>query len=254
VTPLIDPPLLFEPTSKVVVEAGQTDSDGIALADGGSLTNNGTITNADPLVPAVYLDSAPGNIAFVIDNETGVITAVDDAGVAIEGDIGEFINRGQITADDFGVGTSGVLVDFRNSGTIVSNNDQAVGTIGGIGTFINEADGVLVGATRGIGTNGDIETSENHGQITAESNDGVGVGGNVGEFLNTGTISSTGEAGVSIDESVGSFENSGTIKGIGWNGVYRLRGKQLCQSADWHHSQQRCGFWRWPRCQLQHRS
>lgn len=206
----------------VVVAEGQNDSDGVVLVDGGSLTNGGTITNAGPADPAVYL-ATPGNIVFVVNSRTGVITAVGDAGVAIDGNVGEFTNHGQITSDDFGAGASGTFAVFRNSGSITSNDDQAVGSIAGFGTFINEASGVLVGLTRGVGTDGDTGRFENHGVIAAQTDSAVGTGGQVGTFINTGRITSQGEAGVSINGAVGSFDNSGTIEGAE-NRAVRLNG------------------------------
>jgi hypothetical protein len=208
---------------EIVVGAGQTERGGVILAPGDALTNNGSIRDAGAGEPAVQL-SAPGEVVFIVNSVTGVITTADGAGIGVDGSIGEVTNRGRIEATRIGVGADGTIGTFRNSGTIVSLNSQAVGTSGGFGTFVNEAGGALVGRTRGVGTDGGFDRLENHGSISAETGDAATASGSVGILINTGAIASRGQSGIGISGAVGTFDNSGTIEGAEWQAVRLGRG------------------------------
>ena len=114
---------------------------------------------------------------------------------------------------------------LTNSGTITNNGAPAVEypgpNTGTIAFILNNETGTIE-ATGGwaIGINGSLDSFENHGAISTDTDAALGVGGDLGTFINTGTMTTTDGAGVGINGTVGSFDNSGTITGANDPGVY----------------------------------
>ena len=193
--------------------AATTLPTGITLADGDSLTNSGTITNNGN--PAV---GGAANVTFILNTATGVVEAVGDFGIGVNGNLGSFENHGMVSTDtDAAVGIGGDLGTFLNTGTLFSSDNAGFGINGAMGTFTNS--GTITGTNGPAAVfNGTTASFDNSGKLTSGTNwttvffeDGVAA------FTNSGTIVNTGTGkGVEADldnGAVGSFNNSGTITG-----------------------------------------
>lgn len=199
---------------------GTTLPTGIVLADGDSLANSGTITNNGN--PAV---AGTADVTFILNTATGIVEAVGDFGIGVNGNLGSLENHGSVSTDtNASVGIGGDLGSFLNTGTLFSSDNAGFGINGAMGTFVNS--GTITG-TNGPAAlfNGTTASFDNSGTLTSGANwttvffeDGVTA------FANSGTIGNTGTGkGVEADlnnGAVGTFTNSGTITaGTGQVGV-----------------------------------
>jgi hypothetical protein len=170
----------------IVVGAGQSDSDGVILANGGSLTNRGAISNTSD---AVGYPGPGGGVAFILNEADGTITATGGWAIGIDGNLGRFENHGAISTD----------------------TDAALGIAGNLGTFINTGTMTTTDGA-GIGVNGTVGSFDNSGAITGANDPAARFGGAVGNFANSGTMqSATGWTTIFFEDGVTSFDNSGII-------------------------------------------
>jgi hypothetical protein len=201
----------------VVLEAGQTDTDGVVLANGGSLTNRGAISHAGD---GVSYPGPGGGVAFILNEATGTITATGGWAVGINGDLGRFENAGSVTTDtDAALGVAGDLGTFLNTGTMITSDGAGVGVNGSVGTFDNR--GAITGHNDpAVVLNGPVGRFVNTGSLTSPSNwTTTYFDAGVLEFENTGSILNTGNGnGVEFNTGngpVGTFVNTGTIRVTG---------------------------------------
>lgn len=201
----------------VVLEAGQTDTDGVVLANGGSLTNRGAISHAGD---GVSYPGAGGGVAFILNEATGTITATGGWAVGINGDLGRFENAGSVTTDtDAALGVAGDLGTFLNTGTMITSDGAGVGVNGSVGTFDNR--GAITGHNDpAVVLNGPVGRFVNSGSLTSPSNwTTTYFDAGVLDFENTGSILNTGNGnGVEFNTGngpVGTFVNTGTIRVTG---------------------------------------
>lgn len=171
----------------IVVEAGQSDTDGVILGNGGSLTNRGAISNNGD---GVGYPGPGGGAAFILNEAGGIIAATGGWGIGINGDLGRFENHGLVSTDtDAALGVGGNLGTFINTGTMTSTDGA------------------------GIGVNGTMGSFNNAGTITSANDPAAVFSGPVTSFTNSGTLqSATGWTTIFFEDGVESFDNSGTVR------------------------------------------
>ncbi|MGB3710179.1 MAG: hypothetical protein WA985_00665 [Erythrobacter sp.] len=216
-----------------------TDTGSIDVEDGTGVivsVDDFVITNAGTISSGGFAAIDATGVEGLVVNNTGLINANGDGGIAIYGDITAsdpdseettvtVSNSGTISATDgadFGVVVLGnAVVGNTADGTISSTGDGGAAVfIAGSGTIDN--DGTITASGDGaaaVSVGGDASV-DNSGDITADGDDSAGVllfaGGDV---VNSGTISGGVGVAANFTDDANSVTNFGSIVGTDGNAV-----------------------------------
>jgi hypothetical protein len=171
-----------------------------------TLDNSGTIANFSTIFTeanAGVLNNASSTITTLINEPSGVISAVIGPGIDNYGSITALTNSGNIfSANVSGVANNGSIGTLTNGGAI-SGSRFGVANIGFIDTFSNELSGNVFGPT-GVFNSGVIDLLSNSGNISS------GEGG-TGGLTNNGSIATLTNRGVITGPNYGIWNQNGTI-------------------------------------------
>jgi subtilase-type serine protease len=200
---------------------------------GGTLTNNGRLAAVTVSTASIFTNNS-GATAGVLTNagtssNAGTLAGLNNGGGSFTNNAGGVVSglasisggtvSNNATFADVFVGAGGIFTnntgatagDVTNAGTSANSGTIAMLT-NTAGTFTNNADGSVTGATTvsgGAVTNNGSMAEVSVGQAANVVNNSSGVIGavsNSGQFANAGTVASL----INLD---GSFSNSGTISG-----------------------------------------
>lgn len=224
-----------------------SDNYGGVLVNGGlgELLNSGVIATSGNAVEVDGNLTSFRNYSGALSFPAPVIASENGVGVLIKGNLDSFQNGatksnysfGQIIGEKGGLAVEGDLGEFVNDGNIEGRGLNAPAgsiiagvAVGGMTTGAFENKGSIKGRDAGAYFLYGVQYFENHAGGVIRSSEGVGAyfDGGVSDFENAGIISS-GLEGVRVDELEGRFVNSGTI--VGGEGLVLTSGNAVIENS-----------------------